>query len=107
MKATGAIKANCASCFTTGSGLVTTDGVDFDQSAFLNPFTAAKDFFKDPAKLIQDSFDVEMNFDLSNFTGHFEFDVDFVGSGVYVIPIPLPPTPLGGSVSQYCLCMSA
>jgi hypothetical protein len=79
---------------------VTTNGVSFDDSVFKNPIKAAEEFFKDPISLIQDSFDAEMDFDLSNFTGHFEFDMTFSGTGTYDISIPLPDTPVGGSVSQ-------
>ena len=42
-----------------------------------------------------------MDFSLSNFTGYFEFDVTFSGSGTYDISIPLPDTPVGGTVSQH------
>jgi hypothetical protein len=80
---------------------VTTNGVSFDDSIFKNPIKAAEEFFSDPLKLIQDSFKTEMDFDLSNFTGHFEFDMKFSGTGTYDISIPLPDTPVGGSVSQY------
>lgn len=80
---------------------MTTNGVSFDDSIFKNPLKAAEEFFTDPLKLIQDSFNTEMDFDLSNFTGHFEFDLKFGGSGTYDISIPLPDTPVGGSVSQY------
>jgi hypothetical protein len=94
------ISAHCGSCFTTGKGIATTNGVGFNDTIFKDPFEAAEEFFRDPLALIQESFDAEMDFSLSNFTGHFEFDITFAGTGTYDVSIPLPDTPVGGSVKH-------
>lgn len=82
---------------------MTTDGVLFNDTVFQNPIAAAEEFMKDPFKLVEDAFETEIELDLSNFTGHFEFEIDFAGSGSYDVSVPMPITPLGGKVSDNLL----
>jgi hypothetical protein len=96
---TASVSAHCGTCYVNGTGVATIKDVQFDDSVFQTPVEAAEEFLTDPLQLIQSSFDVEMDFSLSNFTGYFEFNVTFSGSGTFTIPVPIPPTPLGGTVS--------
>jgi hypothetical protein len=92
------ISASCLSCFTTGSGTASTPGITSNDTILEDIEKIAEELVTDPTALIQSIFGAELDFVLSNFSGHFEFDVTFSGSGSFDVSIPIPPTPVGGTV---------
>ncbi|TGO21033.1 hypothetical protein BPAE_0247g00110 [Botrytis paeoniae] len=82
-KMTGFIKATCVECFTTGNEIVTTTGVETDDSIlgdFLHVLT-------NPTEIIVDALDLYLRLDFQEVSGHFEIDIAFAVAGTYTVPI--------------------
>ncbi|KAF7910387.1 uncharacterized protein EAE98_012074 [Botrytis deweyae] len=82
-KVTGSIKAICVECFTTGNAIVTTTGVETDDS-ILGDFLH---FLKTPTEIIVDALDLNLRLGFLGVTGHFEIDISFAVAGTYTVPI--------------------
>ncbi|EPE31033.1 hypothetical protein GLAREA_04000 [Glarea lozoyensis ATCC 20868] len=87
------LTATCVSCFTTGTAVVTTDGLEKNDDILGN----IVDFIKnpDPTDLIVEALDLAIEVKLDNLGGHFEFNIAFAAEGTFTIPLFTPVTPLG------------
>ncbi|KAF7945055.1 hypothetical protein EAE96_009837 [Botrytis aclada] len=82
-KVAGFIKATCVECFTTGNAIVTTTGVETDDS-ILGDFLH---FLTNPTEIIVDALDLNLRLGFQGVTGHFEIDIAFAVAGTYTVPI--------------------
>jgi hypothetical protein len=87
------LKATCISCFTTGTAVVTTDGLEKNDDVLGD----IVDFIKnpDPIDLIVEALDLAVEVKLDNLGGHFEFDIAFGAAGTFTIPLFKPESPVG------------
>lgn len=93
---TGSIKATCVNCFTTGNALVTTTGIDTNDTILGD----VSHFQSNPVEIIVDALTLDLRLDFQGVTGHFEIDVQFAVAGTYTVPIfGSPQTPDGKQVS--------
>ncbi|RDL33736.1 uncharacterized protein BP5553_08104 [Venustampulla echinocandica] len=92
------ISVTCISCYTTGTAVVTTEGVKKDESVL----GGIIDFFKhpDPRELVVDALDLNLEVNLENLGGHFEFDISFAASGTYTVTLFRSETPVGVALND-------
>ena len=91
------VTATCLSCYTTGTAVVTTDGVKKDD----NILGDIIDWFKadDKTDLITKALGLDLKVQLDNLGGHFEFDIAFAAAGTYTVTLFKSETPVGVEVS--------
>ena len=85
------ISATCVSCYLTGTAVVTTTGIKTDQSLLGDIIS----FLEDPIGAIVSALDLDLEVNLENLVGHFEFDIAFAISGSYTLQIFKTETPVG------------
>jgi hypothetical protein len=85
------ISATCVSCYFEGTAVVTTTGVKTDQSLLGDIIS----FLEDPIGVLVNALDLDLEVNLENLVGHFEFDVAFAVSGTYTLQIYNTETPVG------------
>lgn len=93
--------ATCLSCYTNGTAVVTTDGVKKDDGILGDII----DFFKakDKTDLVTKALGLDLEVQLDNLGGHFEFDISFAASGTYSVTLFKSETPVGVEVSLFTL----
>lgn len=86
----------CISCYTTGTAVVTTDGVQKDESIF----DTIGGFFKDPdpREIVANALDLNLEVNIENLGGHFEFGITFAAAGTYTVTLFRSQTPVGIAV---------
>ncbi|KAF4626079.1 hypothetical protein G7Y89_g12079 [Cudoniella acicularis] len=87
------LSATCISCSTTGSAVVTTEGVKTDDSILGNIISFFRS--KNPSDIIVNALDLNLEVQLDNLGGHFEFDISFAASGTYTINLFKSESPAG------------
>ncbi|KAH8659364.1 hypothetical protein BGZ60DRAFT_531269 [Tricladium varicosporioides] len=85
------LTATCISCYTTGSAVVTTEGIKKDESILKDVIN----FFKNPEETVVNALDLNFEVQLNNLGGHFEFDIAFAASGTYTVTLFKSETPVG------------
>ncbi|KAI9651314.1 hypothetical protein NHQ30_001353 [Ciborinia camelliae] len=93
---TKSIKATCVNCFTTGEAIVTTAGLETDDSILGNILH----FMKDPTGIVINALDLDLKLDFQGVTGHFEVDIAFSEAATYTFPIFTSETPVGGQLND-------
>ncbi|KAH6666231.1 hypothetical protein B0J14DRAFT_451716, partial [Halenospora varia] len=66
-----------------GSAVVTTEGIKKDQSLLDDVIN----FFKNPEETVVNALDLNLEVQLNNLGGHFEFDIAFAASGTYTVTL--------------------
>lgn len=96
--------ATCLSCYTNGTAVVTTDGVKTDESILGDVI----DWFKAKNKtdVVTQALGLDLEVQLDNLGGHFEFDISFAASGTYTVTLFKSETPVGVEVSLQVFCSS-
>lgn len=82
-------------CFTTGNAIVTTTGVETDESILGDILH----FLTNPTEIIVDALDLNLSLGFQGVTGHFEIDIAFAVAGTYTVPIFTSESLLGIQVS--------
>ncbi|KAF7910196.1 hypothetical protein BELL_0751g00040 [Botrytis elliptica] len=95
-KVTGSIKAICVEFFTTGNAIVTTTGVETDDS-ILGDFLH---FLTNPTEIIVDALDLNLRLGFLGVTGHFKIDISFAVAGTYTVPIFTSESLLGIQLNE-------
>ena len=93
----------CLSCYIKGTAVVTTTGVKTDDS-ILGDIIG---FLEDPLKVIVNALDLNLEVDLTNLGGHFEFDFSVAGAGTYTVQIFKSESELGVQVCLQLLSLSS
>ncbi|TVY93132.1 hypothetical protein LAWI1_G002920 [Lachnellula willkommii] len=88
----------CLSCYTNGTAVVTTDGVQKDD----NILGDIVDWFKaeDKTDLVTKALGLNLEVQLDNLGGHFEFDISFAAAGTYTITLFTTETPAGVEIDD-------
>lgn len=91
------LTATCISCYTTGTATVSTDGVKQDDTILgdIQSFIASSD----KTEIVTRALGLDLEVQLDNLGGHFEFDIDFAAAGTYTVPVFKSNTPLSVEVS--------
>ena len=90
------LELECVDCRTWGSALITTTGVNKDESAIGNIIS----FFENPVDSIVNAFDLEVKIDFVDVGGHFEFELIASDTVSYTYTIFNSETPVGVAISS-------
>jgi hypothetical protein len=86
------ITATCVNCFWYGTAVVETTGVEGDDSLDV------WDLITDPTEALINALDLNLEVQLRNMGGHFEFNIAFAATGTYTLTIFKTTTPVGVKV---------
>ncbi|KAJ8061938.1 hypothetical protein OCU04_009723 [Sclerotinia nivalis] len=92
----GSVKATCVECFTTGKAIVTTTGIEMDDSILGDLLH----FLTNPTEIVVHALDLNLKLDLQNVTGYFEIDITFAATGSYTFPIFTSESPVRAELND-------
>jgi hypothetical protein len=93
---TAKLEVECLDCRTWGSAVVTTSGVNKDESVIGDIIS----FFKNPINTITNAFDLDVQISFENVGGHFEFDISASDTVSYSFAIYQSESLAGLAVSE-------
>ncbi|KAF7857908.1 hypothetical protein EAF04_009266 [Stromatinia cepivora] len=96
----GSVKATCVECFTTSKAIVTTTGIERNDS-ILGDFSY---FWTNPTEILVDALNLNPKPDFQGVTGHFEIDITFAAAGSYTVPIFTSESWYRGKYKQILNC---
>ncbi|TAQ84444.1 hypothetical protein B7494_g7235 [Chlorociboria aeruginascens] len=90
------IKVECVDCRTWGTAVVSTTGVEKDESIIGDIIS----FFENPLDTIVQAFDLDVKVDLQGVGGSFDFDITITESDAYSFNLFKSETPVGIALSD-------